>query len=46
MYVEKVKRMKDMFEGLSITLHVSASIFWGIQKCFIEIILDWEIILH
>ena len=37
-YVEKVKR-KKMFDGLFICQRVSTSIFFWIQKCFIEIIL-------
>ena len=45
MYVEKVKRKKNMFASLFICQHVSTSIFFGMQKCFIQIILVWEIIM-
>ena len=39
MYVEKVKQKKNMFDGLFICLRVSASIFFWMQKCLIQIIL-------
>ena len=45
MYVEKVKRKKNIFDGLFICQRVSTSIFFWKQKCFIEIILAWEIIM-
>ena len=45
MYVEKVKPKKNMFDGLFICQRVSSSIFFWIQKCFIKIILAWEIIM-
>ena len=45
MYIEKVKRKKNIFDGLFICQPVSTSIFFWMQKCFIEIILEWEIIV-
>ena len=45
MYVEKVKQKKNMFDGLFICQHVLTSIFFLMQKCFIKIILPWEIFM-
>ena len=45
MYIEKVKQKKNMFDGLFICQRVSTSIFFWMQKCFIEIILVSEIIM-
>ena len=45
MYTEKVKRYKNILDGLFICQRVSTLIFFWMQKCFIEIILVWEIIM-
>ena len=45
MYVEKVKREKNMFDGLFICQRVSISMFGWMQKYFIKIILAWEIVM-
>ena len=45
MCVEKVKRKKNMFDGLLIFQRVSTPIFFWMQKRFIKIILVWEIIV-
>ena len=45
MCVEKVKWKKNMFDGLFICQCVSTSIFFWMQKCFIKIVLVWEIIM-
>ena len=40
-----VKQKKNTFDGLFICQRVSTLIFFWMQKCFIEIILVWEIIM-
>ena len=45
MYVEKVKRKKDMFDILFISQCISTPIFWVIQKYFIKIIFVCKIIM-
>ena len=45
MCVEKVKQKKNMFDGWFICQYVMTSIFFWMQKCFMEIILVWEIII-
>ena len=44
-YREQVKQKKNMFDGLLICQRILNSIFFWMQKCFIEIILVWEIIM-
>ena len=47
MHVEKLKWKKNMFDDLFICQRISTSTFFFflMQKCFIEIILVWEIIM-
>ena len=44
-YIYKVNRKKNMFEGLFIYQSISTSIFFWMQKYFIEIILVGGIIM-
>ena len=46
MYVEKVKWKKYMFDSLFISeTCFDFNLFFGMQKYFIKIILEWEIIM-